>query len=158
MSALKEWILSVAAASLLSAVALTLCPQGRVRQVTRLVCGIVCALALASPVVKLDVGSLSAGMAGYEKRALEITQDAEEEKKMLERTYIERECAAYILAKATETGADVTDAAVLARWDDGLRAWYPWQATLTGTYSAALAEAIETELGIPAGRQDWSGG
>ncbi len=154
---MKEWITGVAAASLLSSLALALCPDGRVKSVTRLVCGLVCALAIVSPLLRLDIESLAAGMAAYEQQAEEITRQTEEDEKMLERTYIEEKYAAYILAKATEVGASVTGASVLARWDEDELVWYPWQATLCGAYSAELSRSIEAELGIPAGRQDWSG-
>lgn len=158
MTVLRDWLLHVTAASILSSAALTLCPPGRPKHVLRLVCGVVCALALASPLTQLDIGSLSAGMAAYGQRAERVTREAEEEKKLLERTYIQDRCAAYILGKAADTGAAVTAATVLARWDDTLRAWYPWQASLTGAYDAELARLIEAELGIPPERQDWSGG
>ncbi len=152
---MKQWIMGIMAASLLSSIALALCPAGRVKSVTRLVCGLVCALAIASPILRLDIDSLAVGIAAYEQQAEKITRQAEEEEKMLERTYIEEKYAAYILAKATETGASVQDAVVLAQWNDEALVWYPWQVTLYGTYSAELSRSIESELGIPAGRQEW---
>lgn len=154
---MKQWIYGIAAASLLSSIALALCPAGRVKSVTRLVCGLVCALAIASPLLSLDIDGLAVGMAAYEQQAKKITQEAAEEEKMLERTHIEQQYAAYILAKATETGAVVSDASVLARWDDETLVWYPWEATIGGAYNAALSRSIEAELGIPAQRQNWSG-
>lgn len=153
---MRQWIVGIVAASLLSSIAMTLCPAGRVKSVTRLVCALVCALAIASPLLQLDIDTIAAGIASYQKRAEEITAQAEDEEKMLERTYIEEKYAAYILAKATEAGASVTDAAVLARWDDKELVWYPWEATLYGTYSPELSRSIEADLGIPAQRQDWS--
>lgn len=153
---MRQWIIGIVAASLLSSLALTLSPAGRVKSVTRLVCGLVCALTVASPLFQLDIDTIAAGIAGYQRRAEEITAQAEDEEKMLERTYIEEKYAAYILAKATEAGASVTDAAVLARWDDEELVWYPWEATLYGTYSPELSRSIEADLGIPAQRQNWS--
>ncbi len=154
---MSGWIRGVAAASLLSAIAMALCPPGRVKSVTRLVCGIVCALAVASPLLRLDMGDISAGIAAYEQQAGRIALDAEEEQKMLERTYIEEKCGAYILGKAAETGADVRSVSVLARWDDHALVWYPWEAAVDGAYSDTLSRVIEAELGIPAERQTWSG-
>jgi hypothetical protein len=74
---------------------------------------------------------------------------------MQERTYIEEQCGAYILAKAAKLEAQVSSAAVQARWDDEALVWVPWQVTVAGAYNEALAQAIETELGIPAQRQEW---
>ena len=59
---MRQWISSVAAASVLAALALALTPKGRVRQVTKLVCGVMCALAVVAPVAKLDFGQLAADM------------------------------------------------------------------------------------------------
>ena len=152
---MRAWITGVFAASLLASLAMALTPEGRVRTVTRMVCGLVCALAIASPLLELDVGSLAVGIAEYRRQAQTIGETAEEEGKMLERTYIEEQCAAYICAKAEEIGAAADGASVLARWDDGALAWYPWQAEIDGPYSRALSRCIEGELGIPAERQTW---
>ena len=66
---MKQWIAGVAAASVLAAMAMALTPPGRVKQVTKLVCGLMCALAVASPAARLDLASFAVGMASYEQRA-----------------------------------------------------------------------------------------
>lgn len=154
---MSEWIRSIAAAAILSAVALAVVPGGRVKEVTRFVCGVLCALAVASPIAELDIGDLAAGMAAYGDRAAELRADAEEEAKMLNRSYIEEKYGAYILGKAAEAGVDMASAAVTARWDDSGLLWYPWQAELDADYDAALSSVIEAELGIPRTRQNWRG-
>ena len=152
---MRAWIMGVFSASLLSAVALALCPEGRVRAVLRMVCGIVCALAVASPLLKLDPDELAAEMARYRLRAESISLEGEEERKMLERTYIEEECAAYIGAKATEADAAVYGVSVQAQWDDDGLVWYPWSAIIDGAYDPTLSNIIERDLGIPGERQEW---
>lgn len=155
---MRQWIASIAAASLLASVAMALTPKGRVRQVTKLTCGLMCALAVAGPLVQLDFQSLAASIAAYEKRAEEITSQGTEEGKMLERTYIEERCAAYILGKATEADKVAADGVtVTARWDEDDLVWYPWEVTVNAPYSSRLSAAIEGELGIPGERQSWRG-
>lgn len=154
---MKQWLTAVVGASLLSSIALALTPPGRVKYVTRLVCGLVCALAIASPVLEIDIDKLAVSMAEYQQQAQMVTEQAEEDAKMLERTYIEEECEAYILAKATEADAAVNGVSVSARWDDEALVWYPWQAALDGPYNEALSKILEAELGIPRQRQEWSG-
>jgi hypothetical protein len=149
--------LGLAAASLLSCMALALTPPGRVRFVTKMVCGIVCALAMVSPVLELDLDSLAVSMAAYTQQAQSIVDAAEQEEKMMERTYIEQQCQAYILAKAAQEDSGVSSVSVQARWDDQALVWVPWQVTLDGAYDGTLSRAIETQLGIPAQRQEWSG-
>ncbi len=153
---MRQWIMGVTAASLLASVAMALTPKGRVRQVTGLVCGLMCALAVAGPLVKLDYQALAAAVAQYEQRARQITGQAEEEAKMLDRTYIEDRCEAYILAKAAEAELAVKGVTLSARWDESAHVWYPWTAAVDAPYSAWLAGVIESELGIPPERQSWS--
>ena len=152
---MRQWVMSVTAASLISAIAMALTPAGRVRQVTKLACGLLCALAVASPVLQLDIGSLAANMAVYEQRAQMITEQAEEETKMLDRTYIEEACGAYILTKAAEGSLAVDSAAVLARWDEDGLVWYPWSVTVDAPFDEGLSAVIEANLGIPRQRQSW---
>lgn len=152
---MMDWVRGVFAASLLSGMAMVLCPRGRVKNVVRLVCGLVCALAIASPLLTLDMRSISVGLAKYREQARVLQEGEEEEEKMLERTYIEEQCGAYILDKAQECGAVLDGAAVLARWDDEALLWYPWSAALDGEFSAALSRRIEADLGVPASRQQW---
>ncbi len=152
---MMDWIAHITAASLLGALALTLTPPGRVQKVTRLVCGLVCALAVAGPVARLDTDSLARDMALYRQRASQIVSQAEEEGKMLDRTYIEQRCQAYILGKAAQAGVSVGSVTVTARWDEQALLWYPWQAALDAPFDSGLAASIEGELGIPVSRQEW---
>lgn len=153
---MRQWIASIAAASLLASIAMALTPKGRARQITKLTCGLMCALAVAGPVVKLDFQGLAASIAAYERRAEEITSQGSEEAKMLNRTYIEERCAAYILGKATEAEAVAAGGvSVTARWDETDLVWYPWSVTVDAPYSSRLSAVIEGELGIPAERQNW---
>ena len=155
---MRQWILGVLSASLMSTLALALCPPGRVRTVTRMVCGLVCALAAASPLVRLQTEDMAAGLAAYGQKAQILAENAEEEGKMQERAYIQEQCAAYICAKAAEKGVLIGGAEVQARWDDEALVWVPWSAAVDGGYSRTLSELIEAELGIPARRQEWSDG
>lgn len=152
---MRQWIISIAAASILSSIALTATPAGRVRQVTKFVCGVMCALAVASPVARLDMDVLAAGLAAYGQRANQTVEQSEEETKMLNRTYIEEQYAAYILGKAAQADVDVDGVTVSARWDDSDLLWYPWQVTVDAKFNSGLSGLIEAELGIPRERQDW---
>lgn len=152
---MRQWLLGIVASSLIASVAMLVTPAGRVRQVTRMTCGAVCALAMISPLLQIDPDTLFVSMAAYEQAAQSVMVKAEEESKLLERTYIEEECAAYILAKATEKQIPTDSVAVSARWDDDLAVWYPWSVNMEAPYSQALSALMETELGIPPERQTW---
>lgn len=152
---MMEWVRGVFAASLLSSIAMVLAPAGRVKAVTRMVCGIVCALAIASPLLTLDMDAVSVGLEEYREQARILQENGEEEGKLMERTYIEEQCAAYILGKAEESAAAVDSVSVEACWDDEALLWYPWSVQVEGVYNAGLSRAIEGELGVPAERQSW---
>lgn len=152
---MMNWVKNVFAASLLSSLAMTLCPAGRVRSVTRMVCGIVCALAMVSPILTIDLTQVSVGLEAYREQARILQENGEEEGKMQERTYIEEQCAAYILGKAEENALEIDGATIEARWDDEALLWYPWSAELDGFFDVTLSALIEGELGIPAMRQYW---
>lgn len=152
---MKEWLLGIVYASLISSAAQVICPDGRVKNVMKLCCGLLCALALAGPLLKLDGEQLSVGLAVYEQAARAAVEGAQEEAKTVERAYIEEACAAYILGKATETGAGVSGVSVTAKWDGENGVWYPWTVTLSGVFHEGLSRQIEADLGMPVQRQIW---
>ena len=55
--------------------------------------------------------------------------------------------------EAGELGLEVTVRVETRTEGNGIPV--PWSAELTGSWSQALASALETELGIPAERQVW---
>ena len=154
--ALTDWVRALCGAAVICAAAMALCPDGRVKRVLRLVCGLVMACALLSPVLELDFDAYSRALARYGEEARRTAEGAQEEARELNRSVIEAECAAYILDKAEALGLGACEAAVQADWDaEGF--WVPRRGSVrrTGGYDAALSAAIEAELGIPAERQEW---
>ena len=115
---------------------------------------------LAEPVAGTAFfGRAQVTVAEHGDAARAVAEGAGEEADRLNRTIIERECAAYILDKADALGISAADAAVTARWsEEGF--WYPWESRVSCPEGgrAALSEAIEAELGIPPERQSWEEG
>ncbi len=155
---LRTWVLGLSGAALLGAFALALTPEGRVRRVVRLLVGVVLALALVKPLADFDWESYAVSLSVSRDAAALAVSGAEETNRRLERTLIEAECAAYISDRAARLGLRLESASVTAKWGDAL-CWYPYEATLRasadGSARKALAEIIEAELGIPAGRLYW---
>ncbi len=155
---LRQWILSLAATGLLTALALQVTPKGRVHKILQLVCGVAMIFALVSPVLELDFSAYSLNLARYREEAAQWETAAEESSSRLTRTIIEAECAAYILDKAQDLGLGLTSVTVTAKWGD-VSAWCPdtvYIDTGGAGKSETLAGIIEAELGIPAERQYWS--
>jgi hypothetical protein len=155
-----DWIRSIAAAALIAGMAMALCPKGKVQRVLRAICGLLLIIAIMSPLTGKDSGSISIDLAEYRAKANEITAAAGEKDMNLSRGIIEREFEEYILDKASETGVFLESADVTMNWDEN-GYWYPCEVTLVGELSTGdrnrLSAVIESELGIPTDRQNWSG-
>lgn len=153
---LSGWIRAVCGAAVICAAALAVCPEGKVRRVLRLVCGVVMAAALLSPVAELDFDAYSRALARYGEEARRTAEGAQEEARELNRSVIEAECAAYILDKAEALGLAGCSASVRAEWSSA-GYWVPRSCRVCcpGGRSEALAAAIEADLGIPRSRQEW---
>ncbi len=157
---LKNWIYAVVSASILCAVCLSLAPEGRTKKALEFVCGLIMIAAILSPLGTFNIEEYSLSAAKYRQEAEKLIQSAGETKEMLDRKYIESEYTAYILDKAKKNGVIPDDVIVTTEWNtDGY--WYPVsvEIILSPTeYSkdnSAIKSLIETELGIPAAKQNW---
>ena len=151
----REWILGLAGAAVFCALCSAVTPDGSVKRVQKLMCGVVMTLALTAPLAGLDMSGYSLNLAKFSRRAGEIGASAQEISDSLSRTFIEERCAAYILDKARLLGLEPGAVKVTAQWS-GEGVWYPVEAEIGAEYDRRLSEKIEEELGIPAQNQRWS--
>ncbi len=155
LNLLRSWILGLAGAAVFCAVMTEICPKGAVKNIVKVLCGIVMAIALISPVLKLDMPGYSMNMAKYRLRGEEIAAAGREMSDNMSRTIIEEDCRAYILDKGAALGAEITDAVVKLKWS-GEGFWYPVECEIWGEYYEPLSRLIESELGIMKENQKWS--
>ena len=153
---ISKWILGLTGAAVVCAAATELCPKGRVKTAVRAISGLIMAMALLSPIAKMDFAGYSLSMELYRERAGDIISQAEENTKNLSRRSIEDQCRAYILDKAKLVGAEIADASVTLRWSGEEECWYPVGAAISGQYNERLASYIEAELGISKTEQSWN--
>jgi len=154
LNQIRIWLLGMIGAAMFCAVAEALTPAGSVQRVQKMLCGIVLAAAMVTPFFSLDYDAYARQLAKIRQTAASADNDTKLRAENLSRTIIEEELEAYILDKAQTFGADISSAAVSARWStEGV--WYPVAVTLDGSYNEDLAELIESELGISADRQQW---
>lgn len=155
---LHSWICSLTAASTVAALAKQLTPDGGVRKVTELLCGVMLSVTLLGPVMSADLPSLAFSMSEYRRTTAELTQDAQAAGNQLLRQCMEEQCAAYVLSKAHTLGIEDLRVAVKTQWRDEY--WVPYEAQLKGKLSTEdryrLAAYMEAELGIPGERQYWN--
>ena len=144
MAGVQLWLRSVLAVSLLCALADALTPQGGVKRVQRLVCGLVLAAAALGPAVRLDV---EGGRRCLED--LELRRDQLEEETGM-KSIIERSFAAYIVDKAAQLGLSPVQARVECREEDGV--YLPQRLWVSGPLAQEereeLSRALEEELGV----------
>ena len=157
MGFLRTWILGLTGASILAALAQQLTPNGPVKKVTRLVCGILLAGIMLRPILEPDRDVLAGAMARFRATEAELTQGIEEREKQLLRSYIEEQCQAYIWDEAQLLGITDLICSVRVKWRD--ESWVPYEAELTTAAVEPQRRRLEAwldgELGIPAERQRW---
>ena len=152
---LRNWILGLAGAAVFCVLCSAVTPDGSVKRVQKMLCGVVMTLALLSPIKGLDMSGYSLNLARCRQQAEEIGATAQEISDSLSRTFIEERCAAYILDKARLLGSEPGAVRVTARWSsEGV--WYPAEAEIEAQYDRRLSDKIEEELGITAQNQHWS--
>ena len=155
MELIRNWILCVTGAAVISAVCISIVPDGRVKKTVQLVCGVVTLLCLAYPVTdgRLDeLGSFEFDFGNAEV----FREKADEAETIVTRKVIEDRFEAYILDKGENLGVEITAVKVSVRWsDEGY--WYPVKAEIEAPYkSQELTDDISRELGISAENIYWS--
>lgn len=158
MESLRACLLSLAGVALLTALASLFPASESLRRVTKLAGGVALTCLLLSPLLTFDYDAYAAALQAY---PVSGTTDgaSTDSSARLQRTVIESEMRTYILDKAAQCGAALSDAQVTLQWStDGY--WYPQSVRLVTSGLAAensrLAQIIESDLGIPRARQEWS--
>ncbi len=155
MNALRTYLLSVASASLLTGVVLSLLPKGRLHSIIRLVGALILIVTVVSPVLKLDLEMMTADWEQIRTDASGIQQSALEESEQLFSQLIKEQCETYISDRADRLGLEL-DVQIIMGYDDHP---YPIGAKLQGRIGAEdkqyMSDMIEQDLGIPTQQQEW---
>ncbi len=151
MGAVGRWLTAVISVSLLCAMAGALMPQGAVKQVGRLVCGLVLLAAILSPLRELDVDTGRRWLDSYLDSTGQWEAALKETVNRQMKTIIEEECAAYIVDKAAQLGLRCTLRVECRETEEGL--YLPLRAEVCGPLSDSdqtlLIRLIAEDLGIP---------
>ena len=152
MEFLRQWLLGVIACAMLVSVVQQLCPEGGVRKLARFTGGLLLLCAMLRPLTTVELPGVDWDAGGYREAVarLELELGVAQENALSDG--IAAELEADIEDKAESLGANV-QAEVTMKTEGG--APLPERVTLRGAYSAALAEAIEAELGVTKERQTW---
>ena len=156
IGAVRSWLTSIAAVTLMLTVVQTMVPEGTLRKISGFTGGLLLLAALLQPVLKTDLGRLRLDFSDYEAAIGERTAELDAAGKEELEAIIAGRTAAYISDKADALGLRVTARVETEPGVDGTP--LPASAELTGPYSQELADWIAGELGIPAERQVWHEG
>ena len=155
IDAVRSWLTSIAAVTLMLTVVQTMVPEGTLRKISGFTGGLLLLAALLQPVLKTDLGRLRLDFSDYEEavaaRAAELDAAGKEELAAI----IAGRTAAYISDKADALGVRVR---VRVETEEREGIPIPVSVELEGPWSAELSVWIEAELGIPAERQVWHEG
>lgn len=154
IGAVRSWLTSIAAVTLLLTVVQTLVPEGTLRKISGFTGGLLLLAALLQPVLKTDLGRLRLDFSDYEAAIEDRTAELDAAGKEELAAIIAGRTAAYISDKADALGLGSIAVRVETEGETPL----PASVVLTGPYSQALADWIAAELGIPAERQVWHEG
>lgn len=156
IGAVRSWLTSIAAVTLMLTVVQTMVPEGTLRKISGFTGGLLLLAALLQPALKTDLGRLRLDFSDYQEAVQERTAELDEAGKEELAAIIAGRTAAYISDKADALGSPVAVRVETRPGEDGVP--LPWSAELEGPRSQALAAWVEGELGIPAERQVWHEG
>ncbi len=151
IAAVREWLTSVVAVTLLLTVAQTLIPEGSIRKVAAFTGGLALLAALLQPVLRTDLSRLELDLDAYSEAVQERQAELEEAREEELSSVIASRTEAYILDKAAQLGLSVTVRVETAVGAEGVP--IPWAVEVRGGRSEELAAYMERELGIPRERQ-----
>ena len=156
MESLRAWLLSLAGAALLTALAAMFPTSESLRRIVKLIGGVALTCLLFSPLVSFDYDSYAAALQSC-RLAVQTDGAAPDCGDGLQRTVIESELRAYILDKARSLGASVTVKVSLEPLGD----YYlrPSAVTICGAVTPAqqqaLAQWLQEDLALTGGQVTW---
>lgn len=157
MDAVRQYIVSVTAAALIGGIAAGLVPKGTARELVRLLCGMLLAVAVIRPLTGGNLGDLMdfSFLSTQEAEATAALGESMAKQSMAQ--IIKEETEAYILDKAAALKAEVRVEVTVS--DSGTPV--PTAAEFRGEVPADVRRQLETilqtELGIARENQIWIG-
>ena len=161
MEWMKDWLMGVACAALIVALAQRLAPSGAAGKLGRLTGGLVLLLAAIQPVIQVDPAALLAGAGEYGQAWSAQAPSLDQTNGQLLKTIIAQRTGAYILDKAAGLGAACQVTVTVGEQTEDS---YPLPeavvitGALTAEQQAALTQQIAADLGIPPERQTYERG
>lgn len=154
MEALRQYIVSVVAGACICGIAIGLLPEGRARQLLKLLCGMILAVTVLGPLSRFDPDSFSLLDDIFSDTAAQTAALGEAYSENLFRKRIKEETAAYILDKAKDLGVKIT--AEVGLNDVGIPALVRISGDISPYNRELLEDFISRTLGITKENQLWT--
>ena len=153
---MRQWMIGIFAAALLSSVALTITPKNK--KAVALAGGLIMILAAVKPLAELKYQDVAVQIAKYQIKADELRSGIDVGNSEIMALIIQEQTAAYILDKAAELGLEIEVEVTTQKASDG---WpYPAATKISGQLSESdihrLSRIISEGLAIEPDRQEWS--
>jgi len=139
-------------AALISACAMALCPEGKIKKTVRTICGIATILALVSPISNNLLTDVETTFSNLRDEAITASAELRDLNEEIKDSIIISELSSYISDKGKELGlSSVTADIILKDYEDGTK--IPYSVTLSADGAEEnilkLIELLSGELGIP---------
>ena len=148
---LRDWLLGIACAAMVLALAESVAPEGSIKRVCRLTGGLVLMLVTIGPITDLSQIGFQTITRQYESGAQAYQEKLELENDFIYESIIAERTAAYISDKAEDMGISCQVTVTVGRGQDGVPK--PSAAHITGNLTqqqrSALRQVLESDLGIP---------
>ena len=156
---ISAWIMRLCAVAVLSACAMAITPDGRVKKTVRAVCGIATMLSLLSPFVSEELPDIGEVFSAFREEAIAVSADMAAVNDDITVEIIKSETEAYISDVGRKLKVPYLSAAVTVRKrEDGN--YYPYAADIVTDADEGqknqLGEMLVSELGIAEERITWS--
>ncbi len=154
---MRECVRELCIISIVCGAVLSLCPEGGVKRILRILQTIVLLAVIFDCAGKLDLAPYSLELARSRERENTLLRDSGEMSDRLNRLVIEREYASYVEQRAEAAGVTASEIRIRARWSkEGL--WIPDSSSihlLKESEKEVLAQILLAELGILREQQEW---
>ena len=155
MAWLREYLVSIVSASMLSGILIRLTRNSASGEIVRMLCGIFMTIILIQPIVGKKEMIWESELQGFGKQAEAISREGIAEAESIRKEFIKQRVEAYISNRAETIGAEIQASVSLG--EDCV----PVSVRITGKISplnrSRLTQVIVSELGIPREQQEWIG-
>lgn len=157
MSAVREYLLTLIAAALLTEIVVILLPKGKMQYAGRLLGTLILITTALTPVLRIDSNQIIGYFTDFRPQMNDIQTNAAEQNYEIMSELIKDSCETYILEKANQIGVDAAVQITIRKEGE-----YPYpdavtiSASITEQDKMYLEQIIVCDLGIPQDKQEWS--